>query len=164
MTSRTPATSIFAVTLDSPSGSFSPGETVTGTVTLSPPDAVTHIALCLSGRAKTKVWKSHGNGGYHIYRGRHQLLNMQLIEANWWDDVDGARRWRFGFTLPPRPQSQAELAILSGPAGSHCWHTFAPGASFREEYLPPTFDHNYVGLGNRFEAYVSYAIGARLIR
>ena len=145
------------IRLDNPRGSYTWEDTILGTIELPQPVQVSQVRVTFSGRAKTKVWRSNGNGASSIYRGRAPLLQEEMLVKSH-RDVDGSRIWSFAFRVPPTPEPSDIARVIA--CDSRYWDDFKISPRYRAGSLPPSFQHNYTGLVHRFESYVSYHITA----
>ncbi|KAI1274950.1 hypothetical protein F5Y07DRAFT_188406 [Xylaria sp. FL0933] len=108
------------------------------------------VSVFLHGRAKSKVWKSNGQTT-SIYRGRAPLFSHRVVV---YDDSFRAQPGDtaiFPFTLyfPETANAVAVDDFREDPR--FICHPNQP--------LPPSFQSDYRGFANRYEAFVEYRVG-----
>ncbi|KAI1828328.1 hypothetical protein F4861DRAFT_178133 [Xylaria intraflava] len=115
------------------------------------------VFVTLHGRAKTKIWKSNGQGT-SVYRGRAPLFAQKVLL---YDDSFRAQpgelaMFPFSLVFPVTTDAQA-IGINDFPDQDTKF------VCDRNQPLPPSYQAPHQGIGHRYEAFVEYRVGVDVV-
>jgi hypothetical protein len=145
------------ITVADPKPVYTAGDTIKGQVILFSPrdEAIGKVAICFTGRGKTKLTRSRGNSRA-VYRGRAPLFRQVLVlYQNHYTHKAGQYAWDFQFTVPARTDPTLTEGTWKGDGA--VW--LRTGVAHE---LPPTFQ--YYHNGSRNQGMVEYKLEAEMLR